>query len=429
MTKKPSVLFVCVHNAGRSQMAAGYLGSLAAGRIDVRSAGSMPGDQINPLAVQAMAEDGIDVSTESPKALTTETVRDSDVVITMGCGDACPIFPGKRYEDWELEDPAGKDIDTVRRVRNDIRARIEDLIAELLPATGTTLRKARQLRPHQRAEVWVVDVTDQSTHLVFTGDSVSIEAPNWAPDGRGLLVNGDGLLWRLDLDASALTEVRIDDLPPINNDHVLDAASGLIYLSADDGHIYAAPIAGGTAKRITHSPAQHFLHGVSPDGATLAFVEIPVGDFSVPGRLGLISTQGGPTSYPDVGSAHLDGPEYSPDGAWLYFNTEEFANAPGHAQLARIPATGGPMERLVTSGTVDWFPHPSPDNQYATYISFPAGTLGHPADLDVEVRLVRTVDWDTVLRRFPILGGQGTLNVNSWSPDSRHFAFVAYPIG
>ena len=131
--RKPTVLFVCVHNAGRSQMAAGYLAALADGRIEVRSAGSQPGTQVNPVAIQAMAEEGIDISTQTPKILTTESVQASDVVITMGCGDACPIFPGKRYEDWELEDPAGKGIDTVRRVRDDIRGRVQTLIGELLP--------------------------------------------------------------------------------------------------------------------------------------------------------------------------------------------------------------------------------------------------------------------------------------------------------
>jgi len=133
MTDKPAVLFVCVHNAGRSQMAAGYLAALSDGAIEVRSAGSMPGDQVNPVAIQAMAEEGIDISAQTPKILTTESVQASDVVITMGCGDACPIFPGKRYEDWELEDPAGKGIDTVRRVRDDIRGRVKTLVGELLP--------------------------------------------------------------------------------------------------------------------------------------------------------------------------------------------------------------------------------------------------------------------------------------------------------
>ncbi len=131
MPDKPSVLFVCVHNAGRSQMAAGWLTHLAAGRIEVRSAGSAPAESINPVAVAAMAEAGIDITGQRPKILTTEAVQDSDVVITMGCGDACPFFPGKRYEDWKLDDPAGQDIKAVRGIRDEIRARIEKLIAEL----------------------------------------------------------------------------------------------------------------------------------------------------------------------------------------------------------------------------------------------------------------------------------------------------------
>jgi protein-tyrosine-phosphatase len=130
----PSVLFVCVHNAGRSQMAAGYMEVLSHGRVEVLSAGSEPKDRINPVAVEAMAEDGIDIAGNVPKILTVDAVKESDVVITMGCGDTCPIFPGKRYEDWELEDPAGKDLETVRRVRDDIKARVTTLLAEILPA-------------------------------------------------------------------------------------------------------------------------------------------------------------------------------------------------------------------------------------------------------------------------------------------------------
>ena len=131
-TTTPSVLFVCVHNAGRSQMAAGFLRDIAGDRIEVRSAGSMPADQINPTAVEAMQELGIDITAEQPKVLTTEAVQASDVVITMGCGDACPFFPGKRYEDWKLDDPAGQGIDAVRPIRDDIRARIEQLVSELV---------------------------------------------------------------------------------------------------------------------------------------------------------------------------------------------------------------------------------------------------------------------------------------------------------
>ncbi|MYT16708.1 Protein-tyrosine-phosphatase [Streptomyces sp. SceaMP-e96] len=131
MSDKPSVLFVCVHNAGRSQMAAAWLNHLAGDRIEVRSAGSAPGDAVNPAAVEAMQEVGIDISSEKPKILTVDAVQESDVCITMGCGDACPIFPGKRYLDWKLEDPAGQDVEAVRPIRDEIKTRIETLIAEI----------------------------------------------------------------------------------------------------------------------------------------------------------------------------------------------------------------------------------------------------------------------------------------------------------
>jgi len=130
-TTKPAVLFVCVHNAGRSQMAAGYLRAMAGDRIDVFSAGSEPGATVNPNAVAVMAEEGIDLAGATPQILTTDAVRQADVVITMGCGDACPIFPGKRYEDWELTDPAGQSLEVVRAVRDDIKGRVEGLIASL----------------------------------------------------------------------------------------------------------------------------------------------------------------------------------------------------------------------------------------------------------------------------------------------------------
>lgn len=293
-----------------------------------------------------------------------------------------------------------------------------------------TLSTTRRLRPGQRCEVWVVDVDGGIPRLIYGTGDVLLEAPNWAPDGDGLLLNGDGLLWRLDLEPDvALARVPIAELPPINNDHVVDPAGDRIYLSANDGHLYVAPIAGGTATRITHDHSRfHYLHGVSPDGTTLAFVDLPKGDFTAAGRLALVPATGGQTRYPSAGSKHLDGPEYSPDGAWLYVNTEEFGTEPGHAQIARLPADGGSLERLVESDTVDWFPHLSPDGELATYISFPKGTLGHPADEEVEVKLVRTSDWSHVIHSFGLFGGQGTINVNSWSPDGRRFAYVAYPI-
>ncbi|MFJ2154293.1 arsenate reductase ArsC [Streptomyces microflavus] len=136
MSEKPSVLFVCVHNAGRSQMAAAWLTHLAGDRVEVRSAGSNPGDTVNPAAVEAMAEVGIDISAATPKILTVDAVKESDVCITMGCGDTCPVFPGKRYLDWQLEDPSGQSVAAVRRIRDDIKFLVEGLIKEILPETS-----------------------------------------------------------------------------------------------------------------------------------------------------------------------------------------------------------------------------------------------------------------------------------------------------
>jgi len=137
---KPSVLFVCVHNAGRSQMAAAFLSHLSQGRVEVRSAGSAPAETVNPAVVQAMAEVGIDIAAETPKILTDEAVRQSDVVITMGCGDSCPFYPGKRYEDWVLDDPAGKGVEAVRPIRDEIRRRVETLIDQLASSADNAFR-------------------------------------------------------------------------------------------------------------------------------------------------------------------------------------------------------------------------------------------------------------------------------------------------
>jgi len=141
--QRPTVLFVCVHNAGRSQMAAGFLTELAGDRVDVRSAGSLPAGQVNPVAVAAMAEVGIDIASEQPKLLTTDAVQAADVVITMGCGDTCPVFPGKRYEDWDLPDPAGQPIDAVRPIRDQIRDRVQRLVTELRPDGAPGADRAR----------------------------------------------------------------------------------------------------------------------------------------------------------------------------------------------------------------------------------------------------------------------------------------------
>lgn len=283
----------------------------------------------------------------------------------------------------------------------------------------------RTLATGQRSQLWIGGPELAEPELLFETEDILIEAPNWSLDGTSLLVNGNGALWRVDIDQPDLIRIPFDDLPDINNDHVLDPDGKHIYLSAMDGHIYRGALDGGAVRRVTPDDGKwHFLHGVSPDGKRLAYVEI--GEFSDPGRLAIMAPDETPTVL-DTGAGHLDGPEWSPDGDWIYFNTETFTDVPGHAQLARIPDPGGAAERLHTSDTVDWFPHLSPNSRFASYIVFPPGTLGHPADLDVEVRVVATSDWSVPIQRYPLYGGQGTINVNSWSPNSTHFAFVAYP--
>ncbi|GAB2573026.1 TolB family protein [Microlunatus antarcticus] len=287
----------------------------------------------------------------------------------------------------------------------------------------------RVLAAGQRSQVWLGGPGLETPELVLETADLLLEAPNWTRDGR-LVLNGDGVLWTLDPadPSSGLRRIDLPDLPEVNNDHVLDPDGEHVYASAMDRHVYRGSLSGGPVERVTRDDgAWHFLHGVSPDGTRLAYVELRDLEHPV-GRL-VVLDRAGTTAHLETGPGHLDGPEWSPDGAWIYVNTEGFTSAPGHAQLARLPAGGGTVERLVTSGTVDWFPHLSPDSAYGTYIAFPAGTLGHPADLDVEVRVVSTQDWSSPLQRYPVRGGQGTINVNSWSPDSTRFAFVAYPDG
>lgn len=294
----------------------------------------------------------------------------------------------------------------------------------------------RALQPGQQCEVWIASVTGER-ELVFTTKDLLLEAPNWTLDGAALVLNGDGKLWTFDLASRSLSQVPLIGIPGLNNDHVLDPDGEHIFLSANDGHIYHAALRGGRATRITKDDGSfHFLHGVSPDGQELAYVGMEAGDFTRPGRLMTIPAGGG-ASTPISVNGHCDGPEYSPDGEWLYFNTEAFTSQPGHAQLARVRAAAGSTangtnnhdaERLLKSDTVDWFPHLSPHGRLASYIRFPSGTEGHPADLPVDVVLVSTDDWAAPLHSWPLFGGQGTLNVNSWAPDSARLAYVAYPI-
>jgi Tol biopolymer transport system component len=274
------------------------------------------------------------------------------------------------------------------------------------------------------------EVATCTATVIAEFDQMLFEAPNWGADGTTLYLNGQGELWAFSLD-SPLEPRRLEyeELPALNNDHVLDPGGEGIFMSADDGHIYHGALHGSSTRRVTdEDDVRHYLHGVSPDGTKLAFVRLD--GSGGPGRLGLIGADGGRVTVVDTGAGHVDGPEWSPDGEWIYFNTEHWASKPGHAQLARVPSDNpspDKIERLIATNTVDWFPHLAPNGRLAVYLQYPAGTVGHPEDCDVELILVDTTDWSTPLARVPLFGGQGTINVNSWSPDSKRFAFVSYP--
>ena len=293
----------------------------------------------------------------------------------------------------------------------------------------------RTLAKGQRCEVWVHDVARAENRMIFATTDLLLEAPNWALDGDALILNGNGTLWRLPVDAPKLHAIDIQGVPPLNNDHVLDPDGVHIFVSSyDDWQLYRAPLAGGKAVQVSgkEGPAGllHFLHGVSPDGQQLAFVGVQaeINDVNfrfITAEICTLSADGRGFRQITSGGAPSDGPEYSPDGQWLYFNTETFS---GHAQIARMRPDGSDMVRLTDEPTVDWFPHISPDGTLAVYLAYPAGTQGHPADLWVDLKLVRGGDWAAAKPVARLFGGQGTINVNSWSPDSTRFAFVTYPM-
>ena len=293
----------------------------------------------------------------------------------------------------------------------------------------------RELAKGQRCQVWIHDTASGENRMILETTDLLLEAPNWTLQGDALILNGRGLLWRLPLEEPALQGIDLQGLPPLNNDHVLDPDGAHIFVSAyDDWQLYRAPLAGGEAVQVSGREGPdgllHFLHGVSPDGKQLAFVGVKarIAEDSVTFQSAEICTLGSDgRDFRQItfGGAPADGPEYSPDGAWIYSNTEAFS---GHAQIARMRPDGSERARLTDNISVNWFPHLSPDGRLAAYLAYPPGTQGHPADLWVELMLVRDGDWSAASSVARIFGGQGTINVNSWSPDGMRFAFVAYPM-
>lgn len=285
------------------------------------------------------------------------------------------------------------------------------------------------LLPGQVSQLITINSDGSGQTVVFEADEI-LEAPNWTPDGLHLIFNAGGELWRFAAEGGA-PPVKIDtgQLRGLNNDHVLSPDGTTIYVSDDDGHLYALPVGGGAPRRVSNdhaTPHHYYLHGISPDGLTLSYVAIEGATGAKRINLFTIPAAGGPDSrltdvrYPN------DGPEYSPDGQWIYFNSERDATQPGHAQCYRMRLDGSGVEQLTRDERVNWFPHISPDGKSIVYISFPPGTLGHPPNKDVILRFMQP-DGGGQRDIVAFFGGQGTINVNSWAPDSRRFAYVAYP--
>ncbi len=302
-------------------------------------------------------------------------------------------------------------------------------------ATQRTLRPdpdSRRLLPRQRCELVVAEAASGKTTVIYDTQDL-IEAPNWTHDSQWLIYNADGRLFRISPDGSDGPH-RINTAPVenLNNDHVLSPDGSTIFVSANDGHLYHVPLTGGVPRKVTNDqdPARkyrHYLHGVSPDGKTLTYVGYERKGDGPMMRIAVIPAAGGAESYLTDGSCPVDGPEYSPDGKWLYCNGEAAARRPGHAQIFRMRPDGSGVEQLTHDDRVNWFPHLSPDGSQMCYISFPEGTLGHPADKAVILRLANPNG--SGIRDFDAFnGGQGSINVPSWAPASDRFAYVRYPL-
>lgn len=293
--------------------------------------------------------------------------------------------------------------------------------------------ETRRLLPRQISELVVFDIATSTARVIYeTGEL--IEAPNWSPDGKWLIYNGDGRLFRISPDGlDGPHRINTAPVENLNNDHVVSPDGRSFFVSANDGHLYQVPFEGGVPRRVSNEHEasrgfKYYLHGISPDGATLAYIGLERreggGIFT---RVCTIPSAGGDDVFLTDGACPVDGSEFSPDGKWIYFNSEAAATQRGHAQAFRMRPDGSELEQLTHDERVNWFPHPAPNGRDLVYLSYPVGTTGHPADKDVILRLMpaeggRARDLDA------FNGGQGTINVNSWAPNSSAFAYVRYPV-
>lgn len=301
-----------------------------------------------------------------------------------------------------------------------MRSRNLSILPLLLIACG--IAAAQTNRP-LKSELCIYDLRQKASRCIISTEQ-HIEAPNWTPDGKYLLVNGSGRLFEVDLAHPALKQIPTGEVTRLNNDHGVSPDGKTLVISA--GHMYSLPRSGGTPTQITKLTPSYY-HGWSPDGKMLAYCAQRNNNFDIY----VIPIGGGEEIRVTEGASHEDGSDYSPDGRWIYFNS----NRGGETSIWRVPAGKSvPQDEhaeLVVGGPrADWFPHPSPDGKVMAFLSFPEGTEGHPANKPVELRLIRLDAGPPVEAKPQVLesftGGQGTINVNSWAPDSQAFAYVRY---
>lgn len=284
---------------------------------------------------------------------------------------------------------------------------------------ATALPLFAQPRPPVSSHITLIEADGQSQRVIYSAPRL-FEAPNWSPDGSYLLLNSEGKLWRLPVSGGEPRQVPAGGVDRINNDHGISPDGKWFAISA--GHIYVLPSGGGEPRQVTRQTPSYY-HGWSPDGRTLVYCARREGNFD----LYAIPVEGGEEKRLTVSPGYDDGPDYSADGKWIYFNSDRG----GSWDIWRIPAEGAgagdrAAERITADGYEDWFPHPSPDGRWIVFLSYEKGTQGHPANRDVLLRMLPASGRGEPRVAARLFGGQGTINVSSWSPDGRRFAFVAY---